>query len=300
MSIKLSLDSLEVLDAIARKGSFAAAAESLFRVPSAVTYTVRKLEEDLGVSLFNRSGHRAELTEAGAELLREGRHLLIAATELECRVRRVASGVETELSIAISDLFDNKAIFPILDAFYAQNFGTRLKLLREVYGGGWDALVSGRADIALGVPGDGPSGGGYTTIPMGTLEFIYAVSKNHPLAKLAEPLQNLDIMKYRSISAADSSRNLAPRTSGILTGQDVLTVPDMQTKLQAQIAGLGVGYLPRKLAEQYIASGELVMKQVAEPRHEVTAFLAWRSNGGKAQQWLLEQLQQLTLNEVLM
>lgn len=300
MSIKLSLDSLEVLDAIARKGSFAAAAESLFRVPSAVTYTVRKLEEDLGVSLFNRSGHRAELTEAGAELLREGRHLLIAATELECRVRRVASGVETELSIAISDLFDIKAIFPILDAFYAQNFGTRLKLLREVYGGGWDALVSGRADIALGVPGDGPSGGGYTTMPMGTLEFIYAVSKNHPLAKLAEPLQNLDIMKYRSISAADSSRNLAPRTSGILTGQDVLTVPDMQTKLQAQIAGLGVGYLPKKLAEQYIASGELVMKQVAEPRHEVTAFLAWHSNGGKAQQWLLEQLQQLTLNEVLM
>ena len=88
MSIKLSLDSLEVLDAIARKGSFAAAAESLFRVPSAVTYTVRKLEEDLGVSLFNRSGHRAELTEAGTELLREGRHLLVAATELECRVRR--------------------------------------------------------------------------------------------------------------------------------------------------------------------------------------------------------------------
>ncbi len=300
MSIKLSLDSLEVLDAIASKGSFAAAADSLFRVPSAITYTVRKLEEDLGVSLFNRSGHRAELTEAGAELLREGRHLLIAAAELECRVRRVASGVETELTIAVSDLFKLEAIFPILNAFYAQNFGTRIKLLREVFGGGWDALVSGRADIALGVPGDGPPGGGYTTKPIGTIEFIYAVSSNHPLAKLPEPLQNLDIMKYRSISAADSSRNLAPRTSGILTGQDVLTVPDMQSKLQAQISGLGVGYLPRKLAEQYIATGELVAKLVAEPRHEVTSFLAWRSIGGKSQQWLLEQLQQLTLDEVLM
>ncbi len=300
MSIKLSLDSLEVLDAIAIKGSFAAAADSLFRVPSAITYTVRKLEEDLGVSLFNRSGHRAELTEAGAELLREGRHLLIAAAELECRVRRVASGVETELTIAVSDLFKLEAIFPILNAFYSQNFGTRIKLLREVFGGGWDALVSGRADIALGVPGDGPSGGGYTTKPIGTIEFIYAVSSNHPLAKLPEPLQNLDIMKYRSISAADSSRNLAPRTSGILTGQDVLTVPDMQSKLQAQISGLGVGYLPKKLAEQYIATGELVAKLVAEPRHEVTSFLAWRNIGGKSQQWLLEQLQQLTLDEVLM
>ena len=105
MAVKLSLEALETLDAISRKGSFSAAAESLFKVPSALTYTVRKLEEDLGVNLFNRSGHRAELTEAGAELLREGRNLLNAAAELECRVKRVASGVETELSIAISDLF---------------------------------------------------------------------------------------------------------------------------------------------------------------------------------------------------
>ena len=91
MSIKLSLESLEVLDAIARKGSFAAAAESLFRVPSAVTYTVRKLEEDLGITLFNRSGHRAELTEAGAELLREGRNLLNAANCLKnCQACRRA------------------------------------------------------------------------------------------------------------------------------------------------------------------------------------------------------------------
>ena len=183
--MKLSLESLEVLDAIARKGSFAAAAESLFRVPSAITYTVRKLEEDLDVTLFNRNGHRAELTSAGAELLREGRNLLNAANELELRVKRVASGIETELTIAVSDLFELTAIYPVLDKFYAQNFGTRLKLLREVYGGSWDALLSGRADISLGAPGDAPPGGGYIAKPMGTLEFHYAVAPQHPLAKLA-------------------------------------------------------------------------------------------------------------------
>jgi len=289
-----------VLDAIARKGSFAAAAESLFRVPSAVTYTVRKLEEDLGVTLFNRSGHRAELTSAGAELLREGRNLLNAANELELRVKRVASGIETELSIAISDVFDIASIYPVLQKFYAQNFGTRIKLLREVYGGGWDALLSGRADISLGAPGDAPPGTGYLAKPLGTLEFHYAVAPQHPLAKLAEPLQNQDIMQYRSVSAADSSRNIAPRTSGILSGQDVLTVPDMITKLQAQIAGLGAGYLPKRLAEQHAARGELVIKAVAEPKPEVTSFLAWRSNGGKAQQWLIKELQLMALEDFLL
>lgn len=297
---KLSLESLEVLDAIARKGSFAAAADSLFKVPSAITYTVRKLEEDLNVSLFNRSGHRAELTPAGGELLREGRLLLNAASELESRVKRVANGVETELTIAISDLFNTRAIYPTIEKFYAQNFGTRLKLLREVYGGSWDALINGRADISFGAPGDAPAGGGYTAKPIGSIEFHYAVAPHHPLAKLPEPLQNQDIMRYRSISAADSSRNLAPRTSGILNGQDVLAVPDMTTKLEAQIAGLGVGYLPKKLAEKYAASGELIIRQVAEPKPEVTSYLAWRSQGEKAQQWLVKELQKLKLDDMLM
>jgi DNA-binding transcriptional LysR family regulator len=110
MNIKISLDALEVIDAIARKGSFAAAAESLYRVPSAITYTVRNLEDNLGVPVFNRSGHRATLTEAGEELLREGRHLLRAAGELELRVKRVATGVETDLGIAISDILHLEAI----------------------------------------------------------------------------------------------------------------------------------------------------------------------------------------------
>lgn len=289
-----------MLDAIARKGSFAAAAESLHRVPSALTYTVRRLEDDLGVRLFDRSGHRAELTEAGAELLREGRNLLRAANELEARVKRVATGVETELGIAFSDLFEADRLYPILKDFYNQGFGTRIRLLREVYGGSWDALITGRADISLGAPGEGPPGGGYAAKPMGTLEFHFAVAAQHPLAGLPEPLKNQDIQQYRSISAADSSRNLPPRTSGILSGQDVLTVPDMRSKLQAQIGGLGVGYLPKALAERHAATGELIIKLVAEPKPEAASFLAWRTNGGKAQQWLLKQFEKLRLEELMM
>jgi DNA-binding transcriptional LysR family regulator len=300
MTIKISLESLEVLDAIASKGSFAAAAASLFRVPSAITYTVRKLEQDLGVAIFNRSGHRAELTEAGAELLREGRYLLNAASELESHVKLVASGVETELTIAVSELFTLDALYKVIDEFYKQNFGTRLKVIREVYGGSWDALVSGRAAISVGAPGEGPHTGSYTTKAIGILEFQYAVAANHPLAKLKEPLQNIDIKQYRAISAADSSRNLEPITSGIITGQEVLSVPDMQAKLEAQIAGLGVGYLPKKMAEKHAETGALVIKTVTEPKPKITSYLDWHNKGGKAQQWLIEKLKQLTLDELLM
>ncbi|MCB5184681.1 LysR family transcriptional regulator [Methylobacillus gramineus] len=299
MSIKLSIEALEVLDAIDREGSFSAAADSLYRVPSAITYTIRTLEDSLDIKLFDRSGHKARLTEAGSELLREGRHLLKAAGELECRVRRVATGVETDISIAISDILSLNPIYTMLEEFYAQQFGTRVRLLREVYGGSWDALINNRADISIGAPGEGPPGGGYTTRLLGTVEFVFAVAPHHPLAKLAEPLKNADIQQYRSISAADSSRSLPPKTSGILDGQDVLSVPDIPSKMMAQIKGLGVGYLPRTVAEQQLAQGKLLIREVAEPKAAVVAYVAWRSDGGKAQQWILKKLEKLSLEELL-
>ncbi|ABE50102.1 LysR family transcriptional regulator [Methylobacillus flagellatus] len=298
MSIRLSIEALEVLDAIDREGSFSAAAESLHRVPSAITYTIRTLEDDLDIKLFDRSGHKAKLTAAGLELLREGRHLLKAAGELERRVRRVATGIETDIRIAISDLLRLEPLYDILDRFYRQAFGTRVYLQREVYGGSWDALISNRADISIGAPGEGPSGGGYTTRLLGTLEFVFAIAPHHPLADLPEPLSNHDIQQHRSISAADSSRHLPPKTSGILDGQDVLSVPDIPSKALAQIKGLGVGYLPRKLAEYHAARGELLIREVAEPKPEVVAYVAWRS-GGKAQQWLLQELQKVGMEAFL-
>ena len=97
--MNLTLESLLILDMIDRKGSFAAAAVALDRVPSALTYSVRKLEDDLDVLLFDRRGHRAQLTPAGLQLLQEGRHLLLAASDLEQRVKRTATGRETELLV---------------------------------------------------------------------------------------------------------------------------------------------------------------------------------------------------------
>ena len=177
--MKLSLDGLLVLDAIARKGSFAAAAEELHRVPSAITYTVQKLEQDLSVQLFDRSGHRARLTPAGEELLKDGRHLLRAAVEIECRVQRVAKGWETELRIAYDDVMPAARLLPLIAEFYSQGAGTRLRMGAEVLGGCWDALTSGRVDLCIGAPAEPPLEAGYTVRPLGDVEWVFAVAPTH-------------------------------------------------------------------------------------------------------------------------
>ena len=289
--MRLSLDALLVLDAIDRKGSFAAAAAELHRVPSAITYTVQKLEQDLDVALFDRRGHRAKLTAAGRELLAEGRHLLRAAGELESRVKRVATGWEAELRIAYDDIIPIAPVLELAAEFHRQECGTRLRMSAEVLGGCWDALMSGRADLVIGASGDAPAGGGYRTRPLGDVEWVFAVSPEHPLAKAPEPLKSADILCHRAVSVADSARTLPPRTTGLLSGQDTLTVHDLDAKLAAQIMGLGVGNLPRHLAERERAAGRLVIMQTQEPKVSAPMFLAWRTgHKGKALAWFLERL----------
>src|SRR5215212_11492618 len=146
---KISFDGLQVLDAIDRKGSFAAAADDLHRVPSAITYSVRQLEDGLGVALFDRRGHRAVLTDAGRELLAEGRKLLEAAADLECRVQQVARGWEAELRIVVDTVIGLPKLYGVVEEFYAERTGTRLRLQQEVLAGVWDALAAGRADLAI-------------------------------------------------------------------------------------------------------------------------------------------------------
>src|SRR5688572_16924029 len=209
--MRLSLDALQVLDAIDRKGSFAAAADELHRVPSAITYSVRQLEDGLGVEIFDRSGHRAVLTPAGRELLSEGRHLLRAAADLECRVSQVAKGWEVELRLAVDTLVGYDKLVGLLEEFYAKGSGTRLKLLHEVLGGTWDALASGRADLAL-CTGDPPAGGGYTTRRIAPVELVFAAAPFHAICREPEPIPDLVIQRHRAVSIADTSRHLPPRT----------------------------------------------------------------------------------------
>lgn len=290
--MKISLDALQLMDAIALRGSFAAAAESLHRVPSAVTHAVRKLEEDLGVALFIREGRRAVLTPAGQALLEEGRRLIKAAGALECRVQRVAKGWEMELRIAVDSLIDIAQLLPLVKEFDALDSSTRLRFSQEVLGGGWDALFTGRADLALGAPGDPPSSAGLAVHPWGSVPFVFAIAPEHPLNALPDPLPMTEIARHRVVVVADSSRELLARSVGLVDGQLTLTVPTLAAKAAAQAAGLGVGHLPIGLARREVAAGRLVVRETEGGHVQDNLHLAWRTGAsGKALDWFRKKLE---------
>ncbi|HCY62587.1 MAG TPA: LysR family transcriptional regulator [Oxalobacteraceae bacterium] len=298
--LSISLDALQIMDAIDRRGSFSAAGKELFRVPSTISYTVSKLEDELGVQLFERMGPKVSLTPAGQELLTEGRYLLKAASDLESRVRRVASGWETELTICMDAMFSGAALQDDIAAFYQVADQTRLRIGQEVLSGAWEALLDRRADLLIGAAGAGPSGGGYSAEPIGKLPFVFVVAPTHPLARVTRRIGKAELHEHRAIAIADSARHMPVRTVGLLFGQDTLTVADMHTKYQLHLAGLGFGFLPEPYARSAIQRGLLVEKKVEEAKPVETFYMAWRTGEkGAALKWWIERMRSGKLFERL-
>ena len=291
----LTPDALAMVQTIAHTGSFAAAARASNMVPSALTYRVRQMEDALDVLLFDRNSRQARLTEAGAELLREGARLLADIDAVANRVKRVATGWESQLTIAVDSIINHATVMELCAAFFSLNPPTRVKLRAETLSGTLETLTSGQADLALGVVMETGTTAGLQREPLGTARFAFVVAPHHPLAHAPEPLSDEVIRRHRAVAVADSIQRGGGISFGLLPGQDVFTVTGMPAKLDAQVSGLGIGFLPTCLAQPYIDTGRLVVKRVERAEQKIQISYAWRKSGkpgqGRALQWWLAQLQ---------
>jgi len=322
----LTPDALTMMDVIARTGSFAAAARELGKVPSSLTYSVRQLEDALDVLLFDRRSRQARLTAAGEELLNEGRRLLEQMDAVANRVKRVATGWETQLSIAVDGVLSRLTMLELCEAFYALDPqacvthggpamplggpGTRLRLRTEVLAGTWEALTSGQADLAIGIATE-RNAPGIQMKELGPLAFVFAVAPHHALAGATAPITDAELVRHRAVAVADSAQRLTPLTVNLLPGQDVLTVSSMQLKIEALLRCMGCGFVPEPMVREHIAAGRLVAKAVQRETRLPTLGYAWRTpvasapgaarkpQLGLALRWWLAQLESPTTRSAL-
>jgi DNA-binding transcriptional LysR family regulator len=300
----LTPQALHMLSVVAEEGSLAAAARALGLVPSALTYRVRALEDALDVLLFDRTSRKAVLTEAGRELIAEGNRILAELDAVANRVKRVATGWEPQITIAFDSLISQRVLQELCERFYELDPPTQIKLSAHTLSGTWEALSYGEADLAIGGV-EQLGAAGIQSKPLGEVAFVFAIAPHHPLAHAPEPLSDEAIGRYRAVAVADSARRNKGVTIGLLPGQQVLTVPTMPMKLDAQIRGLGCGFLPECLARPHIDIGQLVQKRTQRAARVVRLSYGWRAEGrtrqaGKALGWWLEQLEQPRLRHALL
>jgi DNA-binding transcriptional LysR family regulator len=248
------------------------------------------MEDQLGLTIFDRSGRRARFTSEGRMLLVRGRQLLAGAARFDEEVQLIATGWEGSIVIAVDQVIRTEPLLPLIDEFSHAAPQTSLHLRREAVAGTWDALLSGRADLIVGAPADGP-GGGYESAPLYKIRFVFAVAPTHPLARQRGLIPNNELARHRSVLIGDTTRDLPRWPLSLLASRTTLTVPDANTRLQTILRGSGCGFVPARLAAPYVRSGKLVLLRVEATPPPSQSVLAWRSGeNGRALRWWIGKL----------
>lgn len=284
--LPITLDALQALDAIDRRGSFAKAAEELDKATSALSYTVQKLEEQLGVTLFQRQGRRSVLTPSGRLLLNEGRKILGATAYLADQVKELATGWEPRLRIGLESTLELDPFFQALGKLLEEQPNMEIDIQECVLSGGWEALEMDSIGLLVGAPAPVPLQKGFRALPIPPADMLLVAAASHPLARLANDPHTIaeQLPHYRRIVTHDTAKHNVMRAEGLTTGKQVLYVQTMEQKIQAQLAGLGIGHLSCKLIQMYLKSGALVKLTTEAPTTEnLERYIAWKiSNKGKA------------------
>ena len=290
--IPFTLDQLLALEAIARTGSFARAAEDLHKVPSAISYNIQGLEAALGVEIYDRSRRRAVLTDAGRKLLEVTEEVLEQSRRLTRVSAELRDGWEPELYVVVDGALPMAVITRCVRRFNEREVPTRLRVDVEYQEGVMDRLDSGPADFALtlGFDGDGDEIG-YDETPLPDLDFVFVAAPDHPLAKGEVTTQRR--ADFAEIVVRDSSARFAVQYKGSFIGsKNVLYLSDFLSKRVALIEGAGYGWIPRHFVDEDLKSGALVILEAELNEWTYHPVVATRAghNPGRAGALFLEIL----------
>lgn len=247
-----SLDQWRAFQAVVDHGGFAQAATALHRSQSAISYSVNRLQEQLGVRLLEMDGRKARLTEMGRVLLDRSRHLVDSAHELEELAHHLEQGWEAEIHLAVDAAFPMPILFDALKDFAQQAHGTRVTLAEVILSGAEDALREKTADLVIGanLPAE------YMSEHLLDIEFIAVAHPEHPLNLLDEPLTAKHLRSELQVIIRDSGHTHSQDVGWQNTEQRWL-VSHIDTAIETVLHGMGFCWLPRHKIEDNLQAGTL-------------------------------------------
>jgi DNA-binding transcriptional LysR family regulator len=285
---RVSLEQWRTLQAVVDHGGFAQAAQALHRSQSSISYTVGRMQEQLGVPLLRIEGRKAVLTEAGNMLLRRSRQLVKQASQLEELALHMEQGWEAEVRLVVDAAYPTARLVQALSAFMPLSRGCRVRLREEVLSGVEEVLLEGATDLAI----TSLTIAGYLGSELCSVEFIAVSHPQHPLQLLQRQVTASDLENHMQVVIRDSGRT-QPRDVGWLGAEQRWTVGSLPTAATFVSSGLGFAWLPRHLIERELASGllqELPLLQGGSRHPQFSLYANKDKPLGPASQILVELL----------
>lgn len=249
---KTTLEQWAVLSAVVDEGGFAQAAAALNRSQSAISYSIARLQESLGLAILEVEGRRSVLTPHGQTLLTRGRALVKELVTLESLARGLKQGWESELKLIVDAAFPRARLLSIVSELQISCPTTQIQLADVVLSGAEQAILEGSGDLVITsrVPP------GYLSDWLLDVDFIAVARPDHPLFQIGRELTTDDLTRHVQAVVRDSGTS-HPRDEGWLGAERRFTVSSMDASLATVSAGLAYAWLPEHMLLEPLRNGAL-------------------------------------------
>jgi DNA-binding transcriptional LysR family regulator len=247
-NIRVSLKQWRMFHAVIDFGGFFAGADSLHVTQSTVSHAVAKIQEQLGLPLFELKGRKAELTEAGKILLERSRELVRSAAELEELAANLRHGWGHEIRIVVDSSFPSHLLTLALQALSIDSRKIKLGVREASQEQAEQALRGDLADLTISrqVPL------GFVGQELGQIEHVAVAHPKNPLFALKRQI-TADDLKAESqivISDTDDYTSLEEK-SDFLKCSRLWNVSSAERAVSAMARGRGYAWLPKHQLEQW-------------------------------------------------
>ncbi|HEY6037157.1 MAG TPA: LysR family transcriptional regulator [Kofleriaceae bacterium] len=284
--VPVTLDQARALDALARRGTFQAAATELRRAHTAILYAIKTLETSVGFPVLDRSGYRTRLTPRGRRVLEGCRALLAAEGELAAMVVELRAGWEPALRVVFDGIVPIDPLLRAVGRLVAEKVPTRIDVRAEFLSGVEDAFARDEADLMIAVLP--PTTAGLVARELAPLPASLVARADHPLARGRHVERGLAGHLLLTVRGSDPRLELS--TARIEPGSTV-HLNDFASKRAAILAGIGFGWMPDALIARELATGKLRrIRWSHATTHVFRPYLYHRAAPGPAARQLIAAL----------
>lgn len=266
----VTIDQILVLRAIQEEGSLTKASEKVYKAKSALNYSIKTLEEQLGFKVLDNSEYRLKLTPKGEEFLFKSKNLLKEYDSLIESSEQIFSGVEMKLSISGSGICSLDKLYEVIRRAMTMYPSTQITLNREILSGE-KLLETGEVDLALFENLQNKED--YDLKKLYDFKLPLVISADHDFLKLKKKDQTLE--KLKCIPHIIQKSTIQSNSDTRSVDKDALnwSVTDTLSKCELIKAGLGWGRLPSHLISSELKNKELVHLAHLDINPKMTAYL---------------------------
>ena len=266
-NFRISLKQWRMLHAVIDCGGYTDAAKYLHLSQSAISYTITKLQQQLGIQLLKIEGRKAHITDAGRALLEGSRHLIHEALELEELAENMRQGRDREIRLVVDHNFPTHLLMLALQKFSQVASNVKIRLNEVTMCQAEKALCQQTADLAI--IAEVPSG--FLGDPLIELEYVAVAHPDHPLFALKRTLKAADLDRQVEVIICDAGGVESNIRTHFATGQvHRWSVNSVDTALKVLSERLGYAWLPRHRIRTWLDQGHLKVLPLSEGRAYTT------------------------------